>query len=333
MFITYNNRERQSKTLPSITIIFPTLNGARTVGKLLDSIRNQTYPQKLIKVIAVDNHSSDDTVSIMKNFEFVKIVKYKKNTGSAPPITRAAKIAKSDLILATNDDLYFDKNCIKYLVDLYLTDTKIGVVTGKMLYATPPFDLIYGGFKINKYLACHPYDLGRSKIIHECDHAPGSCILVSKQLFKKIGYFDNAYIFCGDDFDLSYRIRQVGYKVMYHSKAVYYHHINYNLKTSKNPNVFFPHYRGKIRFILKNLPIYQIIPSLMFQIALGPIFTYIKFRNKTLIPLVKAIIWNLKNFEKTLKSRRQSKITISRIIHSEPKTKNYFQDSLNHGTN
>ena len=60
-----------SKSLPTVTIIIITWNVERTIQKVLDSIREQDYPKKLIDIIAVDGNSTDNTEKIIKSFEIV----------------------------------------------------------------------------------------------------------------------------------------------------------------------------------------------------------------------------------------------------------------------
>lgn len=51
---------------PLVSVSIPTLNSAKTVGKALQAIINQTYSS--IEIIIVDSYSSDNTVQIAKNF-------------------------------------------------------------------------------------------------------------------------------------------------------------------------------------------------------------------------------------------------------------------------
>ncbi len=51
---------------PLVSVIIPTKNSARTIGKCLESIQNQTH--EAIEVIVVDNFSTDDTREIAKKY-------------------------------------------------------------------------------------------------------------------------------------------------------------------------------------------------------------------------------------------------------------------------
>ena len=49
--------------LPSITVITPCLNAARTVAEALDSVRAQGYPR--LEHVVVDGGSNDGTVEVL----------------------------------------------------------------------------------------------------------------------------------------------------------------------------------------------------------------------------------------------------------------------------
>lgn len=54
--------------LPIVSIIIPTLNDAAGLGRCLESIKKQNYPQELIEIIVVDDGSIDNTVSVAKSY-------------------------------------------------------------------------------------------------------------------------------------------------------------------------------------------------------------------------------------------------------------------------
>lgn len=51
---------------PLVSICIPTYNNARFLGESLDSIVNQTYPNK--EIIVSDNASTDETEKIVKEY-------------------------------------------------------------------------------------------------------------------------------------------------------------------------------------------------------------------------------------------------------------------------
>ena len=65
-----------NKKLPSIDIIIRTKNEEKWIGSCLRSIKEQIYPPDKVKVIIVDNNSSDETISKVKKFKNIKVVKY-----------------------------------------------------------------------------------------------------------------------------------------------------------------------------------------------------------------------------------------------------------------
>lgn len=60
---------------PYISVIIPVYNGEKKIGKCLESIRMQTYPQNRLEIIIVDDDSADDTVKIAKEKYGCKIVR------------------------------------------------------------------------------------------------------------------------------------------------------------------------------------------------------------------------------------------------------------------
>ncbi len=72
----------KNKKQSSISVIIPTYNSSRTIGKCLKSIINQDYPKSLIEIIVVDGGSSDSTIDIVKKFG-AKIIKVSSSLQNA----------------------------------------------------------------------------------------------------------------------------------------------------------------------------------------------------------------------------------------------------------
>lgn len=99
------------------SVIIPARNEETNIGQCLSSVLNQTYASAFFEVIVIDDHSTDDTVKIIKQLqqqhpnlrllhlheliEGQKLNSYKKKA-----IEQAIKIAKGDWIVTTDADCF-----------------------------------------------------------------------------------------------------------------------------------------------------------------------------------------------------------------------------------
>ncbi|HSX40478.1 MAG TPA: glycosyltransferase family 2 protein [Candidatus Saccharimonadales bacterium] len=108
---------------PLVSVLVHTKNSKRTIEEHLQSIKSQTY--KNIEIIAVDNNSTDKTVSILKKF-----TKHVYNFGPERSAQRnfAAKKAKGAYLFVPDSDMVLQKDVISQCVDLVTRDKKIKAV-------------------------------------------------------------------------------------------------------------------------------------------------------------------------------------------------------------
>jgi len=56
-------------TQPLVSIFIPCYNEEKTIGLLLDAIRNQTYPLDHLEVVIADASSTDGTRQVIANYQ------------------------------------------------------------------------------------------------------------------------------------------------------------------------------------------------------------------------------------------------------------------------
>ena len=59
---------------------------------------------------------------------------------------------------------------------------------------------------------------------HQIDCISGACFLIKKDIFQKMGSWDETYFIYGEDIDLSYQLKKNGYKLLYYPKAEITHY-------------------------------------------------------------------------------------------------------------
>jgi len=90
-----------------ISVIIAARNEEENIGRLLESIGSQTYPKHLFDVIVIDDHSTDATAAIAKNFSFVKLIKLQPdniNSYKKKAIETGIAAASGDMVVITDAD-------------------------------------------------------------------------------------------------------------------------------------------------------------------------------------------------------------------------------------
>jgi biofilm PGA synthesis N-glycosyltransferase PgaC len=90
-----------------ISVIIAARNEEENIALLLNSVTRQSYSAELTEIIVVDDHSTDRTSEIVKEFPAVKLVELKNDTGNSykkKAIETGIAAATGDLIVTTDAD-------------------------------------------------------------------------------------------------------------------------------------------------------------------------------------------------------------------------------------
>lgn len=285
----------RNSMLLSVTVVLPTMNRKNSLQESLRSLYKMDYPKDRLELIVIDNGSTDGTPSLVKEqFPQTKLITLPSNIGFAPALNVGVRQASGKYIFVTNDDVIFDKNCLSELVRLAQSDTTIGIVGGKMFFYNQPNQMALPGFRVNIWLGYHPYDFKGRDQVREMDVATGGCMLMRKSMLKFIGLFDEGFFFCGEDYDLCFRARIAGFKIIYCPTAIVWH--KFLGSGEQSFSALFAHYQGKFRFMLIHANFFQLFLFFPLQLVIG-------FRHVN--PLFAALFWNIKNLPSAIESRRK----------------------------
>lgn len=219
----------KSKTLPFVSIIILNYNSKIFLNDCLNSVSEIDYPINRYEIIVVDNASSDDSVSyIRQNFPDVFIVENTSNLGFSEGNNIGVKKAKGELLFFLNTDTIVDKKCLKIMVDAMTADKSIGLINPKILCMDD-----------KKYINCtggiyHPWgvaldrgfmerDVGQYNKLEEVDYGMAAALLLRKRVFEESGGFDKDFFAYAEDVNMSITSRLLGYKIIYLPSAIVYH--------------------------------------------------------------------------------------------------------------
>jgi len=123
---------------PVISVIIPTLNEEKNIGKCLESIFRQKYPKTSLEVIVVDDKSSDRTLEIVKKYP-VKVLISGRHHGEISKMI-GFKAAKGEYAIYLDADVeLIGKNWFQKMLKPLLEDQQIiGSVTRKYIKKLDP---------------------------------------------------------------------------------------------------------------------------------------------------------------------------------------------------
>lgn len=297
-----------------ISLVVLNYNGIHLLKEYFDSLFNQTLIPD--EIIMLDNNSSDDSVSfVKKNYPKVTVIVNTTNDGTAAGSNRGFDHVTGDYVIFHSNDLKLEKNSVKALVDTIKSDKKIGIVTSVFLKYKPEKNGEYlvdnaggivdiFGFGMQKYPAVPVKDIPE---IGEVFFSYGSSFIIASKLYKKLGGFDERFFTLNDDIDLSWRVRKLGYSIVYSKKSLVYHHGSATLGPlfQRSQKRYWSE-RNTIATLLKNhTPIMLIVNGSIYMLLLLAEMAYFIYRKKFDLFWAdfKAILWNIKELPETIRRR------------------------------
>ena len=105
------------------SLVIPCFNEAENILPLIDKLKNNILKKKKIEVILVNNGSTDNTLSILKDqekkFSNIVIVNIKTNIGYGNGIISGLKKSTGNIVGWTHADLQTDPNDFLIGIDLF----------------------------------------------------------------------------------------------------------------------------------------------------------------------------------------------------------------------
>jgi cellulose synthase/poly-beta-1,6-N-acetylglucosamine synthase-like glycosyltransferase len=120
---------------PTVTAVIPMFNEGEAVKETLQSLLDSTYPHGKLRIICVDDCSTDDSYEqareiARKSGGRLKVIRNRTNLGKRRSIIAAVReAADSEIIVSVDSDVVVDKDAVRQLVRRF-TDERIAAVGG-----------------------------------------------------------------------------------------------------------------------------------------------------------------------------------------------------------
>ncbi|MFC1634958.1 glycosyltransferase family 2 protein [Planctomycetota bacterium] len=210
-----------------VSIVIPCRNEEKFIGKCLDSIIDNHFPQDRLEVLVVDGMSEDGTKEVVSEYarknSFIKrLVNSERITPTAMNI--GIKSAKGDIIILVNAHSILDKEFLKYSVE-YLDKTKADAIGGALRTINDVNSLIARAIPLAVDSALGAGGRRYRNRTEEGwirDTLPYCAY--RKEIFEKLGFIDEELV-RAQDAEFNYRILRSGGRIYYSPKIKSYLHI------------------------------------------------------------------------------------------------------------
>ena len=215
------------------------------------------------EIIVIDNASSDDSCGMMKTkFPHLKLIENAANLGFPKGNNIGVDQAKGEYICILNPDTVVAEDTFTKILNskFQIPNSKLGIIGCKLIDGTGnflpeskrgvptpwvAFTKIFGLYKISnyfgKYYAQHLSENESGKV----DILVGAFMMMKRELYLKVGGFDENCFMYSDDIDLSYLVLKTG-------KSNYYFHdtsvIHYKGESTVRDETYMKRFQEAMQF-------------------------------------------------------------------------------------
>ena len=210
--LPYSPRTHDRNSLPNLDISLVTHNSVRWLEGFFDSLVTQNYPTEKIALFIADNASTDQTMTMAhallerheRRFRGVTISQ-RANDGFGGGHNHNVVRATAPFVLIANVDLKFDPEALVIAANAAIRD---------------PDDVAAWELRQKPYEHPKYYD----PVTQDTAWCSAACLLIRRKTYIDVGGFDDKIFMYGEDVELSYRLRDKGYRLRYLPRAVVWHY-------------------------------------------------------------------------------------------------------------
>lgn len=223
--------------MAKVSIVILNYNAGDFLKKCLQSIdKNLDF---LEEIIVVDNASADKSLAYLKKLKEkkVKVIFNRENSGFSKGnnigLEKALK-TRPDYILFLNPDTLVNSKALETVFQFMEASPEAGIATCRLELANGKLDeACHRGFPTPWRAFCHfsglsrlfsrspffsGYTLGHllnNQQAHEIDACTGAFLFIRSQIGNQVNWWDEDYFWYGEDLDFCYRVKKMGWKIIF----------------------------------------------------------------------------------------------------------------------
>jgi succinoglycan biosynthesis protein ExoA len=195
---------------PFVSVILAVRNEEANVQRILEQIFNQDYPQHLVEVIVVDGQSEDRTADIASSFSSSKrapVVMRLSERGRSQGLNHGILAAKGEVIVRVDARTFISRDYVSRCVETLIRTgaDNVGGIQRPIMESRRQ--------EAVGLAMCNPFGVGNAQFrLGRSSGFVDSVYLgcFKREIFNKVGLFDEQAAVISEDSDMNQRIRAAG---------------------------------------------------------------------------------------------------------------------------
>ncbi len=211
--------------LPFVSVVLAAYNEDKVVRRTLDALRESDYPAAKFEVIAVNDGSKDQTLSILlgyaREWRSLRVVN-QENSGKSSALNNGINHAdpRATIIMTMDADTLFRKTTIRMLARHFIrrrTDNKkVGAVAGHVKVGNRRN--ILTAWQSLEYISGICVTRMAEQMLNAIGIVPGACSAWSREALERIGGFCEDTM--AEDADATLSLQRLGYVIVNENRAI-----------------------------------------------------------------------------------------------------------------
>ncbi len=250
--------------MSEVKVVILNWNGYAHLRTFLPSVLRDT-PEK-VGIVVADNGSTDGSAEMLRaEFPRVEVLLLDRNYGYAGGYNRALACIEADYYILLNSDVETSPGWCEPLIAALDAAPRLAAVQPKLRAYGRREYFEYAGacggfidafgypFCRGRILFTTERDEGQYDTFRSCFWASGACMACRRELFTRVGGFDEEFFAHMEEIDLCWRAQLVGYRIAVEPASVVYH-LGGGTLPNDSPRKIYLNYRNNLWMLYKNLP-------------------------------------------------------------------------------
>lgn len=276
---------------PLVSVIVVSYQSGPTLARCLEALRVQTFAD--FEILLVDNASTDGAPQAAAAADpSIRLLEPGVNLGFAAGNNLAARGAKGRWLALLNPDAYARPGWLEALVAGAARHPELGCFTSLQMVADAPGLMDGAGDVMTSagipfrggYRRRLPADLPEGEVFSAC----GAATLIDRDLFLRLGGFDERFFCYCEDVDLGYRLRLAGEPTLLLPGAVV-EHVGSASTGVRSDFAIFHGSRNRVWTFIKNTPPLLLWLTAPLHVAVTAGLLLLHWRRGDAAPVVRGI--------------------------------------------